>query len=118
MKLSDIRGEAALDAICDLIDPISEITKDSRLVALIRGRKFLDAVKIGIKEHKKPVLTILAILNQQPPEEFSPSLPEIPAMLLEVLNDPDVAVLFQSQDQSMEETSSGPATENTEANEA
>lgn len=117
MKLSDIKGEAALDAMADLIDPLAEITQDKNLVALIRMKKYAEAIKIGVKSHKESVIKILAILNQQDVKTFEPSLVEIPIMLLEIFNDPAFESLFPSQAQSKEKTSSVSVTENTEANE-
>lgn len=117
MKLSDIKGEAALDAVADLIDPIAEIAQDKILVGLIRLKNYSEAIKLGIKKYKKSILTILAVLNQEDAKTFEPSLVEIPVMLMEVFNDPAFASLFPSQVQSKEETSSGPAMVNTEANE-
>lgn len=117
MKLSDIKGEAALDAMADLIDPIAEIAQDKILVGLLRAKNMLEAVKLGLKRHKTSVMAILAILNQQDVKTYEPSLAEIPKMLLEILNDEEIQVLFQSQAETMEETSSSSAMENTGASE-
>ena len=115
-KLSEIRGEEALDLIAELIDPIAEICKDQALVALLRGKDKASAVKLAIKNHGKTVLKILALLEGKDEKEYNPSVIEIPVLLLNVLNDPDLINLFQSQVQTQESASSGPAMENTEAN--
>lgn len=117
MRLSDIKGEKALDAMADLIDPLADIAQNKILVGLIRMKNYKEAVKIGLKQHKKAVLTILAILNQQDVETYEPSLAEIPIMLLDLLNDTELANLFTSQVETMEKTSTTPATENTGASE-
>ena len=117
MKLSEIKGEQALEAMADLIDPISEIAQDKLLVGYLRNRKFADAVKLGLKKHQKAVLTVLAILNQQDVETYSPSLAEIPKMLLDLFNDKELLDLFQSQAQSTEKTSSVSVTGNIGASE-
>lgn len=117
MKLSDIKGEAALNAMADLIDPLADISQDKILVGLLRTRNLAEAVKLGLRKHQRAVLTILAILAQEDPETYEPSLAEIPKMLLEILNDKELLDLFWSQAQTTEETSSVSATENTGASE-
>lgn len=117
MRLSDIKGEQALDAMADLIDPISEIAQDKILVGLIRARNKIEAVKLGLRRHQKSILAILAILNQQDIATYDPSLAEIPKMLLDLLNDKELLDLFSSQAETMEETSSSSAMENTGASE-
>lgn len=118
MKLSEIKGEAALDAVADLIDPIAEIARDRILVGLLRLKNYPEAIKLSVKSHKKSVIKILAILNQQDVETYEPSLVDLPLMLLDLVNDPMLASLFQSQAETTEETSSSPATESTEASES
>lgn len=113
-KLSEIKGEDALDVLADLIDPVSEITKDKKFVAAARKGDRLQAAKILLRGHKKPIITVLAILNGEDPEAYAPSLLSLPAMVIELLNDPDLAVLFQSGET---ETPSGSPTEITEATE-
>ena len=117
MKLSEFRGEAALDAMADLIDPLTEIASDKILVGLLRKKNMVDAIKLGLRNHKKAILAILAILNQQDVETYNPSLAEIPKMLLDLLNDKELLDLFQSQAETTEKTSSSSVMENTGAEE-
>lgn len=117
MKLSDIKGEQALEAMADLIDPVAEIAQDKKLVGFIRGKSYAEAVKLGLKKHQKAILTILAILNQQDVKTYEPSLAEIPKMLLDLFNDKELLNLFSSQVEQTKETSSSPAMENTGASE-
>ena len=117
MKLSDIKGEKALDAIADLIEPLTELSTDKIFVGLIRTKNYMDAIKVGLKVHKKSVLKILAILNQQDVNTYEPSLAEIPKMLLDVINDAELLNLFSSQAETTKETSSSSVTENTGASE-
>lgn len=115
MKLSEIRGEHALDVLADIMEPAIEIMQDKEFVALIRGNSGLKAAKIAIKNHKKAVLEMLAVLDGVPVDEYNPSILTIPARLLEILNDPEIVELFQSQDQPSDRgASSGPVSENTE----
>lgn len=113
-KLSEIRGENALDVLADLIDPISKITKDKKFVDFIRKGDRLAATKVLLKEHKRSIIEVLAILNEEDPDSYEPSLLSLPAMIIELLNDPDLANLFQSGETV---TPSGSPTVNTEATE-
>lgn len=117
MKLSEIKGEKALEALANLIDPISIIAQDEQFKISIQKSR-IEGIKHLLKNHKKAVIEILAILNEENPETYEPGLIEIPSMLLEFFSDPQVAELFGLQDQTTEKTSSGPVTENTEAPEA
>lgn len=111
MKLSDIKGEAALDALADLIEPAAEIMTDEQFVKCIRNNNRVKAVKLVLKNHKQAIITIMAVLDGKKPEEYEVNILTLPAKLLEVLNDPDVMNLFQLQGSV---TSSGSAMENTE----
>lgn len=113
-KLSEIKGEDALDILAEIVEPFGLIATDENFVAAIRFGNKLDAVKIGLKDHKKEVLKVLALLEGEDPETYAPSIVRIPALVLELLNDPDLTSLFSSQDTV---TSSGSATENTEETE-
>jgi hypothetical protein len=112
MKLSDIKGDEALDMLADLLEPIVEIATDKEITGNM-GKDNMKAVKVAIKNHKEAITAILAILNKENPKTYKPSLLELPAMLVDVFNDEELIRLFQSQVQ-IPQTSSGLATENTE----
>jgi hypothetical protein len=113
-KLSEIKGEDALDILADLIEPVSEFSEDQIFVGYIRSGNRVEAVKRAIKGHKKAVIRIMALLEGEDPETYAPSLLRLPAMLIETLNDPELIALFPSE-QTV--TASGSATENTEGRE-
>jgi hypothetical protein len=117
MKLSEIKGEKALDMWVDLIDPISAIISDKEVEKAYKSGQKLQAIKTAIKSHKKEVVTILAIIDGEDPETYEPSAIAIPVKLAEIFNDPAVSDLFISQEQMMDVTSFGPATENIGVNE-
>lgn len=94
-KLSEIRGEDALDVLADLLEPVSEIFTDNEFINKIRGGEKMKACTLAIRNHKAAVLRILATLNGVAPEAYNPSLAEIPILLLQLLNDPDVVAVFQ-----------------------
>ena len=110
-KLSEIKGEDAMDILADLIEPLAEFAQDKTFVEMIRSGERIKAVSYAIKTHKKAVLTVMALLEDENPDEYEPPLLRLPVMLLELFNDPELIALFPSQ-QTV--TSSGSATENTE----
>lgn len=115
MKLSDLKGEAAIEALADMLEPAAEIMTDVHFVRAIKDNNRMKAVQIALKKHQKAIIAIMAATEGKSPETFEVNLLTLPKKLLEVLNDPDVVSLFQLQSQTV--TSSGSATENTEVEE-
>ena len=116
MKLSDLKGEEALDALADMIEPIAEILTDKDFLALAKTPNIpkIKLVKTAIKNHKKAVIEILAAVERQNPETFEVDIFTLPVKLIEILNEPEVVNLFQSQGQTNDQPTSGSASENTE----
>lgn len=123
MRLSDFKGEEAIDVLADIIEPITKILTDSEIQELSKQKDVpaLKYVKPMLKNNKKEVIEILARLDNKPVEEYTKgmSLLTLPAQVLELINDPELQSLFRSQEQSnqMSSASSTPAMENTEAGE-
>ena len=132
MKLSDFKGEEALDVLADIIEPIAMIMADEEIVKLQKesdkileesnGKRKLPMIKFvkpAIKNHKKEVLYVLARLENKSVEEYEKevTLITLPMKVLEVINDEQLKSLFHSQGQITPLASSGSATENTEADE-
>ena len=115
MKLSEFRDEKALDVLADLLDPATEILADPEVKMMVQsGQPKLKIIKPIIKNHKKAVIEILAILDDVPVEDYHVTVFSLPLKLLEVLNDPHLMELFQSQGQTNDQPTSGSASENTE----
>lgn len=113
MKLSEIKGEHAFDVLADIIDPVVEIIGDEKISEAIKaGKPKLLIAKLVMKGHKKSIITILALLNDENPKTYQPSLLELPKMVLELLNDEELTKLFQSQGQMRDSAYFGSATEN------
>ena len=115
MKLCEIKGEKALEVIANLIDPISDMLKDPELRPIVQSGNRSDIIKHILLNHKRNVITILALINGENPDTYEPTLLSLPIMLMDLFDDPDVMRLFGLQAQSKESASSGPATENIEA---
>lgn len=115
MKLSEYRGDDALEVLAELIEPAVEILADADIAAAwrdknpnkTRGQKQLKAVSIAIKKHKEAVIAILAALDHETPDEYREKINVVtlPKKLLEVLNDKDLRNFFTSQEQTKDEPS-------------
>lgn len=124
MKLSEIKGVDAIDAIADMLDPITAIMADEEIKKLMsmvpRPSTLTIATKI-MKKKKKEILEILAVMHGENPETFNPSLLELPIMLVnlinEVQNNEELMSLFHSQHQMISNVSFGAVMENTEETE-
>lgn len=97
MKLSEVKGEKALDVLADIIEPISEIIADKEVAKTLRSGKKSKAVSLAIKNHKKAVIEVLAALDGKSVNEYECNLLSLPKQVLDIVNDPAVIELFTSQ---------------------
>lgn len=101
MKLSEIKGEKALDAMADLLEPLALIFADPEIQRSVKNDEpKMILVKKILKSHKKEAIQIMAILDGETPETYEISLLKIPLKLLEIINDPEVQSLFTYQGQN------------------
>lgn len=117
MKLSEIKGERALEVLAELIDPIAEMVQDEGFKNVARAGDKMCVVKYLLKSHGKNVIKVLALINGEDPNTYEPTLLQLPMMVLELFEDPDVNRLFGLQSQTDQLASSGSVTENIEASE-
>ena len=106
MKLSEIKGDRALDVVADLIEPLAKISEDTVLRQLLSSTD-VNKVKIVtslIKNHKPEIIEILAIIEGEDVETFKDkmTLITLPKAILDIVNDKEVMNLFISQVQSEE----------------
>ena len=124
MKLSDFKGEEAIEVMAEIIEPLAMILADKEIQTLAKQEKKpapVKYIKPALKNHKEEVITVLATLNRKSVDEFKKELTllNLPIMLVDMINDPEMQNLFRSQGQAIVTSSplSGSATENTEASE-
>ena len=121
MKLSDYKGEEALDVLADIIEPLAMIISDKEIQELSKQKNVpaVRFIKPAIKNHKKELIQVLARLENQPVEEYEKTITifTLPSQVLDLINDPEVQSLFRSQERSKLTSlaSSSPAMESTEA---
>lgn len=97
--LSEIKGDEALDAFAELIEPLMLIATDEE-VKKARSKPTWYMAKVILKNHKEPLKKVLAILSGEDPSTYQPSLFSLPMDLLTLLNDPEVQAVFTSQGQT------------------
>lgn len=118
MKLSDFRGEDAIDVLAEIIEPATEILNDDEIKKAFNGEgdktKVASIVKLALKKHKREVLEIMAVCERKSYEEYvkTVSIFTLPLKALEIFNDKELVHFFQSQLAMSLEESSGSVTEN------
>nr|DAL16897.1 MAG TPA_asm: Sporulation inhibitor sda hairpin, histidine kinase inhibitor.97A [Caudoviricetes sp.] len=129
MKLSDVKGEHALEVIADVIEPICNIAEDENASALFKreklpegmtAKKFLlqrvkKAVPALLRGHKGDIIAILSSIEGTSPEAYTDALNlvKLPKDFIDLMTDEAFAELFISAQGT--EKPSGSAQENTEA---
>ncbi len=116
-KLSEIKGEEALDVLADILEPAAEIMTDKEFALLVKNKMLIKAVSLALKKHKQAVIKILAIMEDEDPDTYVPGFATLPVKLLELFNDPEMLQVFGLQGEKEDGTSSGSATANTGATE-
>jgi hypothetical protein len=115
MKLSDIKGERAIEVIADLIEPIANIASDKECADLfsvkpvrdedkkVTARKHIvKKVPLLLKTHKRDVIQIIATLDSKTIDDMN--LFSITAALIGIVQDEALIELFTSAARSVEET--------------
>lgn len=115
MKLSELKGEHAVEVIADIIAPIVNIVQDQKELQLFRGtkedgetdydmavRNFKEKIPKLLKNHKKDVLDILCAINGSNPDDLS--VVDIIKGAIELTNDQDFISLFLSAVNTAEQT--------------
>jgi hypothetical protein len=113
MKISDYKGEAALELLAEIIEPAAEIMTDKEVVGAFKKNKF-KGVSLAIKSHKAAIIRVMAAIDGVPVEEYHCNVFTLPQKVLQILNDKELAELFISQGQMGDAKSSGSASVNTE----
>ena len=115
MKLSEVKGDRAVEVIADLIEPIANIASDKECADVfsvkpvkgedkkVTARKHLvKKVPQLLKSHKRDVIQIIAILDGKTVDEMN--LFSITAALIGIVQDEALIQLFTSAARSVEET--------------
>ena len=95
-KLSEIKGEEALDVLAEILVPITTIANDAEVREGFETN-VAKCVSIALKKYKDEIFDVLSAIDGTEREEFIESLDllTLPVMIVEVLNEPMVQELFQ-----------------------
>lgn len=115
MKISEYKGEEAIELIADILEPLTVILQNDEIRGIAsKGAGNLELVRAILKHGKKEVLEILAIIDGENPETYQPNIFVLPKRLIELFSQPEMRELFISQAQKKDDIHSGSATENIE----
>lgn len=112
--MNELKNEQAIEALADMLDPITEIATDNDVIFAARSNDKAKMIKLILKNHAKAIIEIMAIIDGVPVDEYECNLLTLPVKLIELFNRPEFSVLFPSQGQTGEQTSSGSAMESIE----
>lgn len=119
MKLSDYKGEDALDLLADIIEPATSILGDSEFREKMRAKEPpAKLAKYALKKHKSAILEIMARIDGEDPQTYKPGIFELPSKVLDILNDKELMDLFTSQAGSLTTPAFGSVMENIEEKDA
>lgn len=102
MKLSEYKNEQALEVLGKILDPVAVILANPKIKAAYQDGSQLEFVKALLSEHPHEIITILAILDNTPVDQYEVSLTTLPKKVLEILNDEELQDFFGSQVQNLE----------------
>ena len=113
MRLSDIKGERAIEVIGELIDPIANIAEDKEAMDIFQREKLpegMDAkafvvarlrkgLPVLLKKHKGDIVSILAALEGVTAAEYAATLDlrKVVKDLTELLTDEEFLTFFISE---------------------
>lgn len=115
MKLSEFKGEDALDVLADIISPATEIINDAEVKAMYKERNLAKCCEIILKKHREAAIAILSATRQETPEEYLKKVTvfSVPLHLAELISDDVLLSFFLPAPVMKEAESSGDVTENT-----
>lgn len=93
-KLSEIKGEEALDVIAEILVPITAIANDDKVKEGFETN-VAKCISIMLKKYKAEVMHILAVVDGKKVEDLDFDILELTGSLVELLNEPAVQSLFQ-----------------------
>lgn len=115
MKLSEYKGEDALELLADILEPTAIILKDQSVWELAKKSRPIDCVTYVLREYKKEIIQIMAAMDGVSVDKYECNVFTLPSKLLEITNDEDMKTFFNSQLQNVAGEYFGAVTEDTPA---
>jgi hypothetical protein len=100
MKLSEFKGDDALEVLANLVEPSVELFKDEELVKLVRNVDTrAKGISYALRNHKAEVFQILAATEGVSVEEYKETcnVMSLPGKILEIFNDEELMHFLSSQ---------------------
>lgn len=94
-KLSEVKGEEALDVLAEILEPIVTIINDEEVKAGFETN-VAKSVSVALKKYKTEILEIFASINGKSVEETCEEIDilSLPSYIVEILNEPEIQRLF------------------------
>ena len=118
MKITEYRGEDAIDLLADILEPVGEIIGDPEVEKIFQGFQKSsfnrELIKHVLKNHKRALIEIMARLDNEPVEQYRKKVNifTLPKKALELLDDEELISFFVSQGLKTGNEFSGSAMEN------
>lgn len=114
-KLSDYKGDEAIELWADLLDPLSEVINDENFQRVVRsGKSKMIIAKEILKNHSKEAMQIMQRIDPEPVDGLNLILRLI-ALLADLGSNEEIKGFFGYAEQvKTESESSGSVMENTE----
>lgn len=113
-KLSDYKGEAAIELWADLISPITAIAADKKTKEVYDNGTYMDVIRYVLKEHKKEAMEICLRVDETPIDGIN-IVTRTFGIFTDVMNSPEAQSFFGSAQRANDLNAlSGFATESTE----
>lgn len=111
-KLSEYKDGEALEMLAEIIEPVTLILADKKVMNEFKKTK-VKGVSYILKKHKEQIIPILAALEGVPEKEYHCNIVTLPKVLIEIMNDKDLVDFFGSQLPTEDTEGSGSVMENT-----
>ena len=114
-RLQDFEGNEAIITAAKVLGVIIEILKDPRNAEMKGEKNGVVMFTTFMQNSPEKMREIFAILSEKDPKDYNCNGTEAIFNMMVLANDPIIMSLFISQGQKRDATSSGSASENTEA---
>lgn len=114
-RLQDFEGNEAIITAAKVLGVIIEILKDPRNAEMKGEENGVTLFTAFMQNSPEKMREIFAILSEKEPAEYTCNGTEAIFNMMVLANDPIIMSLFTAQSQKRDATSSGSASENTEA---
>lgn len=116
-RLSEIKGEEAIDVMAALMSPASIILSDESVKERMKRKNstMAEVAAYVVKSHKDSVIDMLTILSGKTRNEYVENMSVLSLVqdVIYMFNEPELQELFTGQEQKEDGGHSGPATATT-----